>query len=67
MSYGISLTDAYHQLGLQTARVLKGAQPATLPVMQSVKFECVVNLKTAKVLGVTIPASLLATADDVIE
>jgi putative ABC transport system substrate-binding protein len=67
MSYGTSLTDAYHQLGLQTARVLKGAQPATLPVMQSVKFECVVNLKTAKVLGVTIPASLLATADEVIE
>lgn len=67
MSYGTSLTDAYHQLGLQTARVLKGAQPATLPVMQSVKFEFVVNLKTAKVLGVTIPASLLATADEVIE
>jgi len=67
MSYGTNFAEMHRQVGVYTGRILKGAKPADLPVAQSTKFEFVINLQTARALGIAVPTGLLASADDLIQ
>jgi putative tryptophan/tyrosine transport system substrate-binding protein len=67
MSYGTDIAEMVHQVGVYAGNILKGAKPAELPVLQSTKFEFVLNMKTAKALGIDVPPAVLSIADDVIE
>jgi len=67
MSYGTDLSEVFHQVGVYTGSILKGAKPADLPVLQSTKFEFVINLQTARALGIEVPSGVLSIADEVVE
>jgi putative ABC transport system substrate-binding protein len=67
MSYGTDLADTYHQVGVYTGKILQGAKPADLPVVQESKFEFVINMQTARTLGIEVPSGVLSIADEVIE